>query len=86
MLYALGALTLSGVFFEAKASANCGAIRDADDRALCRAKERGNASECGSIRDSDKRSYCRAVVRKNASECGSIRDSDLRNRCRSEAG
>ena len=85
-LSVLSLLLLAGLFGESRASANCGAVRDADDRALCRAKKSGNAGECGAIRDSDKRAYCRAVVRKNSGECGAIRDADLRHRCRSEAG
>ena len=65
-------------------SSQCGYIRDADDRALCRAKTAGSSGQCGYIGDADKRSYCRAVTGGGTSQCGYVRDGDLRNVCRAE--
>ena len=63
----------------------CAAIKDPDDRAMCRALSSGDASHCSVIQDSDKRSYCRAVVLKNPSLCSPIKDESLRARCRVDA-
>ena len=60
-------------------SSQCGYIRDADDRALCRAKTAGSSSQCGYITDADKRSYCRAVTGGGTSQCGYVQDADLRD-------
>ena len=67
-------------------SSDCGFIRDADQRALCRARASGSTSDCGFIGNSDLRSYCRAVVGKSSADCGFISDADLRSRCRAETG
>lgn len=63
-------MVLSLVFFSTSAQANCGFIRDPDQRNLC-------YGHCGFIRDADLRNYC-------SRQCGFIRENDLRQRCLAE--
>jgi hypothetical protein len=66
-------------------SSQCGFIRDADQRAYCRATSGEGESQCGFIRDHDLRALCRAEASGKASQCGFIRDSDRRALCRAKA-
>jgi hypothetical protein len=66
-------------------SSQCGFIRDADQRAYCRATSGDGESQCGLIRAPDLRALCRAEADDEASQCGFIRDPDLRALCRAKA-
>lgn len=61
---------VAGLLLATEAEANCGFIRDPDQRNLC-------YGHCGFIRDADLRNYC-------SRQCGFIRENDLRQRCLAE--
>ena len=68
------------------AGANCWTIKDADERALCRAVESNSAGQCSTISDFGARQACRARVSGNPSTCASLSSDWERRECRRQAG
>lgn len=84
-LLALSMILAHPIAAVAADSSQCGFIRDADQRAYCRATSGEGESQCGFIRDHDLRALCRAEASGKESQCGFIRDSDRRALCRAKA-
>ena len=59
----------------------CYAVKDADQRAYCLARAKGDYGDCYRIKDGDRRNQCLAEIKGSRDRCHAIKDQDSRKAC-----
>ncbi len=77
-------IVLAGLALGNLAFADCAGIRDADERAFCRAMESGQKYHCTAIADYNLRQTCLVRLGAPPSACSLVEPGQARARC--EAG